>query len=96
MSFVEHCTFYIIAYKYISPGILFSLHSPETFVSGVKVGATAAVEVALQFVPVGRRGGVLAVLDELVGHRRRGHRAAVRHGRAQLQRGENGSELYHR
>ena len=70
------------------------LHSPVAFISGVEIGATAAVEVALQFVPVGRRCGVLSVLDELVGHRRRGDGAAVRHGRPQLERGEDGSELY--
>ena len=51
------------------------------------------MEVALQLVPVGRRGGVLAVLDELVGHRRGGHRPAVRHRRPQLERGEDRSQL---
>ena len=76
--------------------ILPTLLSPVAFVSGVEVGTAAAVEVALQLVPVGRRGGVLAVLDELVGHSRRGDRPAVRHGRAQLQRSEDGSELCQR
>ena len=83
MPWVEHVT-------------LSLLHSPVAFISSVEIGATAAMEVALQFVPVARCCRVLSVLDELVGHRRRGDRAAVSHSRPQLERGEDGSKLFQR
>ena len=67
--------------------------SPVAFVSGVEVAATAAVEVSLKLVPIGRRGGVYPVPVELVHHRGRGHRSSMHHGRAQLERGEDGSKL---
>ena len=67
--------------------------SPVAFVSGVEVAATAAVEVSLKLVPIGRRGGVYPVPVELIDHRGRRHRSSVHHRRAQLKRGEDGSQL---
>ena len=52
------------------------------------------MEVALQPVPVSCRGVVLAVLVELIAHVRGRDLVAVRHGRAELERGEDRSKLY--